>query len=1513
MLNVRNAKLATIPFSIIAVLILVLSSFAVVYIFSINLSEQKSQYNTNSIVSSINSAANSLDILLKNLAENDAIKAVRNNPNLPFWEVNLLAKKYFSMDVYNLSKEILFSEYSLDVTNNSFTIGTTPMMYSYVDPLGISAMASTPAYITSSGSVSYKITNLMTGENLNETADLTMIIPKSLPWLIYQESRVKYDASTYGLVNRIAQYVLQNYYYNVSTPGPLSASIITIAIKFGIYLDDAIIYRNTPNITLNKDIKSVKSKDSVNVLSLWNEWYSQIGENSIGTRKDVPSNPMNPFTLNLSSFGQSFTFIGNVSNVASTSRNFEVNNSFSILPSNIVEIPHDFSDLYNYGGYRYGAEVYDIFVENASIYYETESVNSLEPSSYNFTIPLNLTLRVFNYINSTVPSNNFNYNAKSSTNVEKFGYEDAYPNGHEPAIFQNYFANLLSEYGNLSVQILNGSGILANNLPSNTQINIMLDGMSMGIFYPNMFNKTGEIVLPNVPAGNHLVEVGIFYNPQNAEWGKAMVSIENKSIVTKNMGGDFSLDVYMPTNTTTTIIANGSMDLGSFMVLQMYLLSGVPKNEWLPYLASVYSSLTGYYFPSYLYNLNRSNPVDLERFIAWDKGFVKWLNSSHTLSIDDSIETYSLWMGIRLSATLWLLQESNDYMIENSPEWKPGYTFLNTTINISNIPETISTSSGEIVDGIEKTVHIIEKVGELTTKAVQAVEDTFSQQYVIIIHYNVQMIKVGDNQYQIVEQKEEVSYIDDEGISDNSGILDHISSGLEIVGLLMAPISIGEGFINLTEEFPSLLKGNQLSIVIAIQDIGNIAIGLLTIAEFAMEKIPGLAELAGVDADEFADACAGPMVIIAGVVMLAQLVSTIMEKYHTTILGALGILATGQAGWKYTAAFYLTIVAIGIGVVMTGMLLLAVAVSWIPVLGWIAAAILLIVFLILNWNAVVNFIENLPSIIYNWAVGGDKAISISSASIKKLEGSLTYMLNQTLKLSASLNSENLANNIQSGYYSLSMSFSENELSMLTTNKTLYMTLNKISNYEQNLSMDTLNATYAKYSLQWSIINTWHSIDDLLNLSTTPAPIWGWVWNIWHPIPIYTIIGYSETWHASNLFGKDNIEPFNNSHIGNGYFISTLYLHKFVGNIFVTSNTTSGNNYLQSIISDYNDEVNEWPSSLHFNPAPANYGPYLSEVSGDIARLLTTVQGNMVNNLSIHFVITGGSHNNITLSGLNGWITSLNYTAQNLTYWNSFSAIANSKLQYVQNFGNVSSYTGEWGMLEVNVNASISATSFTISSYNGNSFNYFYYDYNSQSYANGNAVQDLSISYTQNKNIAGMPFYIYLTPGTYTVSWTDSTGKQANKQVSLLPYEYPSFYGNLSANEVNINSVQPILNYNGNLFINTSYSSNEQFTNEWSVDVSINNITDAYAYNSTTGGAFSYTIPSSDIKAGDSLDIILNLNISGINGYKGWKEFTIYINLGLLAMLNNFGLHNVVLFILPDNTQLSNPWYLIQYE
>ncbi|MGC8657280.1 MAG: hypothetical protein ACP5UL_06015 [Thermoplasmata archaeon] len=1498
---------------------MVLSSFAVVYILSINLSEEKSQFNSNSIISSINSAANSLNILLKNLAENDAIKAVHNNQNMPFWEVDLLAKKYFTMDVYNLSQNVLFSEYSLTITNNSFTIGTTPMMYSYVDPLGISAITSTPAYITSSGSISYKITNLMTGEKLNETADLSMIIPKSLPWLIYQESRVKYDTSDYGLVNRIAEYILQNYYYNVSIPSSLSPSFILLAIKFGIYLDDAIIYRNTPNITLNNDIKSIKSKDNVNVLSLWNEWYSQVEKTSVGTRNDVLPNPMNPYTLNLSSFGQSFTFMGNISNIASTSRNFEVNNIFSILPSNIVEIPHDFSDIYNYGGYRYGAEVYDIFVQNASVYYETESVNSLDPSSYNFTIPLNLTFRVFNYVNSTVQYNNFNFNSKSVTNVEKFGYEDAYPNGHEPVLFQNYFADLLSEYGNLIVQVENNSDILANNLPSNTQINIMLDGMSMGIFYPNMFNKTGEIVLPNIPAGNHLVEVGIFYTPQNAQWGKAMVSIENKSIITNMNGGGFSsLNVYMPNNTTATIIANGSMDFGSFMVFQMYLLSSVPKNEWLSYLAAVYSSLTGYYFPSYLYNLNRSNPVDLERFIEWDMGFVKWLNTSHSLSIDDSIELYSLWMGIKMSAALWLLQVYNDYYVEKSSMWEPGDIFGNLTIIINYTFKQIILPNGNIYNGIVKTLDLVEKVGKM-------VDNTFKTLFEEdqLYKYNAwEDGKISYSGYDGINLQAEDGVVEEGSNGALSTIIDsdsfesamdEISSISDVFVLLTAPLAIYDGYMNLTEEFPSLLKGNELSMVIAVKDIGNIAIGILSLAEIAVKMLGS--------APNFGDAIAGPLIIIAGVVVLAQLVSTIMEKYHTSILGALGILATGQAGWKYTAAFYLTIVVIGLGVVMTVMtataLLAGAAISSaVPVIGWIASAILLIIFLILNWNTVVNFIENLPSIIYNWAVGGDEAISITSGSIKKLEGSLTYVLNQTLKLSASLNSENLANNIESGYYSLSMSFSENELSMLTTNKTLSQIIGRVSNYEQNLSMDTLNATYAKYSLQWSIINTWHSIDDLLNLSTEATPIWGWVWNIWHPIPIYTIVGYSETWHASNLFGKDNIEPFNNSHVGNGYFISTEYLHEFVGNIFVNSNTTSGNNYLESTISDYSDDVNAWPS--YFNPAPANYGPYLSEVSGDIAKLLTTVQSNMVNNLSIHFVITGGpKHNEITLSGLNGWITSLNYTAQNLTYWNSFSAIANSKLQYVQNFGNVSSYTGEWGMLEVNVNASISATSFTISPSNGNSFNYFYYNYNSQSYVNGNAVQYLSISYTQIKSIAGMPFYIYLTPGTYTISWIDSTGKQVNKQVSLLPYEYPSFYGNLSANEVNINSAQTVLNY-GNLIINTSYSSNEQFTNEWAADVSINNSTDVYTYNSTTGGAFAYTIPSSAIKAGDSLDIILNLNISGINGYKGWKELTIYINLTLFSMLNYFGLHSVVLFILPDsavqqsNNQLSNPWYLIQY-
>ncbi|MGC8581524.1 MAG: hypothetical protein ACP5MW_04200, partial [Thermoplasmata archaeon] len=84
MLNGRKTKLATIPFSIIAVLILVLSSFAIIYVYSTNSLMNRAQQNGSSTINSISGAASSLNTLIRNIAENDAVKASKMDPNMPF-------------------------------------------------------------------------------------------------------------------------------------------------------------------------------------------------------------------------------------------------------------------------------------------------------------------------------------------------------------------------------------------------------------------------------------------------------------------------------------------------------------------------------------------------------------------------------------------------------------------------------------------------------------------------------------------------------------------------------------------------------------------------------------------------------------------------------------------------------------------------------------------------------------------------------------------------------------------------------------------------------------------------------------------------------------------------------------------------------------------------------------------------------------------------------------------------------------------------------------------------------------------------------------------------------------------------------------------------------------------------------------------------------------------------------------------------------------------------------------
>ncbi|MGC8657433.1 MAG: hypothetical protein ACP5UL_06795, partial [Thermoplasmata archaeon] len=528
------------------------------------------------------------------------------DPNMPFWEVALLAKSYFEMDMYNLSQNILFYQYSMTVTNVSFTVGTLPFYYNSINTLGMNSLMSSPTYLQTSGSVSYVIKNIMTGQQMGYTVDLSMIVPKILPWLMYQQSVATYELSNYGIINRIIESILEEYFYNLPAPSYMPDSVVNKAIMFGVYLDDAMIYRITPNNTLNILIKSQSNISDINILYLWNEWAQKVGIGLPSKRSGLPLPDIYNFTMNLSTFGNDFYFIGNDANVSNTSRGFNVSNIFNFQKENIIQESRKFSDLYIKNDYRYGAEVIDLFVNNATVSYDTRSNDTFEGSTYNYTVPIKMTFRVFHYINSHVLFDN--YSNKIYSSINKFGYQDSYPNGHEPIIFQNYFADLLNQEGTVALQVENGTGVYANNLPETSTIEITLDSIPLGYFKPNMFNNQGIIILPNIPAGKHVISVVIKYNETKMEWGSEFVTIGNKSttfngVVASNgtlepsTGNTQELNVFYNENVSATLYTNKSMNFEFFMMFQGMLLNKVKSSNWLSAIMNGYASVMGYYYP----------------------------------------------------------------------------------------------------------------------------------------------------------------------------------------------------------------------------------------------------------------------------------------------------------------------------------------------------------------------------------------------------------------------------------------------------------------------------------------------------------------------------------------------------------------------------------------------------------------------------------------------------------------------------------------------------------------------------------------------------------------------------------------------------------------------------------------------------------------------------------------------------------------------------------------------------
>ncbi len=1599
----EGRRKGVIPFSLIAVTMLVLSLFATIYIFSMNREWNKP---ANANVSNIDSAASFLNQYISSLAEMDAINAIQTDQKSPWWAVALTAHNYFLNDLNNMEGTYFESEYVVTFTNVSYTVGTIPFYYKSVNILGNSTLTSSPVYAETSGSVSYILKNVMTGETIEETTGVSMVIPKTLPWLMYQEGKIRYDFANYGLMDRIIESLLEQYYYNLNGPVMPDKQIIVDTLNFAIYINDIIVYRSDPNPVLNTILSGygVSSLKHVNIYKLWKIWMVQSKFIvNFNTRYNLPSNYVPTYYLDLSNFNKPIYFM-NIPpySVEDTMKSFRVSNGVSInIQKNIVMEAHNFSDLYyssNSPNYRYGAEVYDIYIENASVSYFSSSTNSNSPSSFQFTIPLNLSLRLFNYVNSKIPLLDYR-NTIPKNSSAGFGLEDVYPNGHEPVIFQDYFADLLFQTGNVTLYVFNNTGISANNLPSNCLISIMLDGAQLGDYTPAMFGNYGSITFYNIPAGEHSFNIIIKYTYNVVEYGNVEISIGNRGINVVNgnsvlsgtdvqgnnymLKNNIALTVNENNNIEMPVIANStSIDIEPFIIFQQLILVNVPRSKWLSTLMGTYAAISGYYVPSYIYNVNYGNLNELQQLVLWLNGFIRYLHYYDIPGGGNEMATLSIYYGIMSSLYIWSNLIDGLVKIEQSPTWKDTNNLqIEFFQNVSMMPSSDNGGSGVgnsgIVTIIKYTLKFIN--GPTGTTATDVPEVSFEESYDVnakemsltlpdgdSFNFNAESISTQETLTDIVPGEEDgtytlvthqttvtetsvtISVTDTEG---NSYVINYDSVSyeyeeasqeyyvvgnidpLELAFVAVGIISAGISIMELDSEiYTDFTHPSFIAISMTIENIANVVGASIQLFKFLIPRISTLTNLFESSADlidSISFIIAGIGAVVAGVIIIAQLIQSIMNKYNIPWYDALGMLATGTAGLKYTLVFYLAITVTILGAVMiaaTAVALLAGAAvsAAVPIIGWIVAGILVAIFLILNWNAVVNFLENLPSEIVNWIAGGDKAISISDSSIQTMESSITYTLNQTLKLSASLNSQNLSFSIYNGYNGMAMGFYDYEIYMFSTDKGISSEMKNVSTYEFDEGSAYLNTTYVKYSLQWSIINVWHSIDDLLNLVTTSTPIWGWKTIYLPPFFIYTIVGYSTGESPNYLFGKDNMEPFTNTHVGNGLYISSDFRHNFTGNIFVTTNSSTTYNYINGVVTDPYDSEFFWPSSYSsYSPPFSNindpffngYVPYLMAATGDIARLLTTVNMTNSKDLYVHYIVSGGSSDKITTVGLNGWLTAVNYTGQNLSLWNINNAIASAKINYLTGFYNALNFTENyWGMAEFNVNVSIPSATFTITTSNENVFKYFYTGIN-DNFHNGKGNK-LIINYDPSMGNRGMPLFVYLTPGNYIIQWTDKYNTKEKKLV-VYPFSYPSFFGNLSLSEVNINhiNINPIYGY---------YQIDNQFSYEFSIHIKVvnkttGNIVQSYNYNSSTNVALdTSTTPINSEYINNNYNIIINisLNLSNI-GINEWYHQSNATSLGTLQFLSEFGLSHTLIFMIFNKAEIDKNgntfWGEIKYK
>ena len=635
--KIRDDTKARVPFALIAVIILIMSGFAVALISSVSYQRYSEPAPSQSLY--LSDIVREQQDRIRNLAEEAVMRSVENLQTQQMWFISNDAYQRF-IDLMNKNTgdaNKIAGRYVLTYSKPELKVGVIPFEYNTVNALGMKSKLRSPVYLRIAGSVDIAITDTLTKEKvLTTTVDLDKVVPTTRAFIMDQATRYQYDLSPNGLGNDILNYILQTNLDKGVTP---TADNVKGVVKFIVDLETAMLFRKTNDASLDQWIRSLPSKSNVDV---YDAYKRTVG---VGTGK---------IRIDLSEYGNTFIFYGQDVTLGDTERKYDVNVVLN-LPLSCVSI---FQRQYSYmdlSSTSTAAITYDIYVKGGSVSIEGWEVNVPRPARYKTTVSFQMDARVFKFITS------------SSTSKDLPGVENT-------MFFENNFGKMFTARNDIKLTLKNAKNEDVSTL-KDVLVDVYIDGVSIGLY------KTSEfpLMLKSVREGEHLIEATLMYPNGEMENGKVTVTVP-KAVTKGVLEQEF--------NTTSGVSTS------TFWSISLAYIHGVPQEQRMIKLSELYGAIAGYPFPEEIkkidFSTNETMNATLQPYIQWCENFKEFMkDSKNAVAFTYNFEGYSLEKSMISAVSTWEELSKSMMYIRDSRGLNP-QQLLNLTgnvyYNITSIP-----------------------------------------------------------------------------------------------------------------------------------------------------------------------------------------------------------------------------------------------------------------------------------------------------------------------------------------------------------------------------------------------------------------------------------------------------------------------------------------------------------------------------------------------------------------------------------------------------------------------------------------------------------------------------------------------------------------------------------------------------------------------------------------------------------------------------------------------------------